>query len=153
MHQTCDVPDEPFTLEFYQSPDGRVPARDWMHRLPACKRHALAAALRLILAAHGLGVCATPYGRQLGRGLFEFRLDEDEAALCRKWNPKATRLTDRPAPGGRILLRVFCHATGARVVLILGGYDKGRDPSPRKQQREIAQARVALKEFKSRRTR
>jgi len=140
------VPDQPFTLEFYQSPDGRVPVRRWMEKaLSADQRRALDAALTLILAVHGVSVCGTPYGRQLGRGLFEFRLDEDEATLSIKW-------ASRPIPpsetaGSRILLRVFCHATGDRIVLLLGGYDKGRDPSRRRQQREIARARARLDEF------
>jgi hypothetical protein len=145
------MPDDPFTLEFYRSPNGRVPARDWMRHLTTYKRRALAAALRLVLASHGLGVCATPYGRQLGHGLFEFRLDEDEASLRRKWGSEPGRSGVPPGSGGRILLRVFCHATGARVILVLGGYDKGRDPSPRRQQREITQARARLREFRSRR--
>ncbi len=145
------MPDRPFTLEFYRSPDGKQPARDWMQRrLSVDKRRALAAALHLILTRHGVGVCATPYGRQLGRGLFEFRLSEDEAALFRKWRPDAMAPENPIFSGESILLRVFCHATGDRVILILGGYDKGRDPSPRKQQREIALARARLRDFKAR---
>ena len=144
--------ESPFTLEFYRSPDGKEPARDWMRRrLSVDKRRALAAALRLILARQGVGVCATPYGRQLGRGLFEFRLDEDEATLLHKWSPDAIAARHPTLPGRSVLLRVFCHATGDRVILILGGYDKGRSPSPRKQQREIALARARLKDFKARR--
>jgi hypothetical protein len=135
-----------FTLEFYKS-DGSEPARRWMEkRLSAAERRALDAALRLILATHGVGVCGSPYGRQLGRGLFEFRLDEDEATLLHKCSGASAG--PRPARSGdRILLRVFCHATGDRVVLLLGGYDKGSDPSPHRQQREIARARARLDEF------
>jgi hypothetical protein len=81
-----------FTLEFYQSPDGDEPARRWMEkRLSASQRRALDAALRLILAEHGVGVCGSPYGRHVGRGLFEFRLDEDEATLLHKWSPAGRR--------------------------------------------------------------
>jgi len=140
------MPDRPFTLEFYRTPGGDEPVRRWMEKaLSSDQLRALDAALTLILAVHGVGVCGTPYGRQLGRGLFEFRLDEDEAAVSRKWSAG-------PSPPGRvigtrILLRVFCHATGERTVLLLGGYDKGRDPSRRRQQREIARARARLGEF------
>ncbi len=144
------MPDRPFTLEFYRTPDGDEPVRRWMERaLSSDQRRALDAALTLILAVHGIGVCGTPYGRHLGRGLFEFRLDEDEATVSKKWD-------SRPLPasrtiGSRILLRVFCHATGDRVILLLGGYDKGRDPSRRRQQREIARARGRLEGFLRRR--
>lgn len=136
-----------FTLEFYQTPDGDEPARRWMEkRLSAPRRRALSTALRLILTVHGVGVCSSEYGRQVGRGLFEFRLDEDEATLLHKWSHASA--APRPARSGeRILLRVFCHAHGDRIVLLLGGYDKGADPGRRKQQREIARARARLDDF------
>jgi hypothetical protein len=141
------MPERSFTLEFYRSPDGDEPVRRWMERaLSADQRRALDAALTLILAVHGVGVCGTPYGRQLGRGLFEFRLDEDEATVSGKWDP-GPPTPHRRSAGTRILLRVFCHAHGDRLILLLGGYDKGRDVSRRRQQREIARARVRLDEF------
>jgi hypothetical protein len=65
-----------FTLEFYQTPDGDEPARRWMEkRLSAPQRRALSTALRLTVPVHGVGVCSGAYGRQVGRGLCEFRLD------------------------------------------------------------------------------
>jgi hypothetical protein len=119
-------------------------------RLSVTQRHALDAALRLLLAAHGIDVCTSRYGRHLGGGLFEFRLDEDEWQLLRKWDPDSQGA--RPsAVGERILLRVFCHAVADQLILLLGGYDKGRDPSRRKQQREIATARQRLEDFIRRR--
>jgi hypothetical protein len=44
----------------------------------------------------------------------------------------------------RILLRVFCHAYGDRLILLIGGYDKGSEPGRRRQQREIEIARARL---------
>lgn len=44
----------------------------------------------------------------------------------------------------KIVLRVFCHAYGDRKVLVLSGYDKGRSPASRRQQREIEIARSRL---------
>jgi putative component of toxin-antitoxin plasmid stabilization module len=123
--------DGPFTLEFYRDPYGDEPVRRWMEKsLSPDQRGALDAALIRILAVHGVGVCGTHYGSQLGHGLFEFRLEEKSEG---------------------ILLRVFCHATGDRVILLLAGYDKGRDPSHRRQQREIARARARMAEFAHRR--
>jgi len=51
---------------------------------------------------------------------------------------------------GKILLRVFCHAHGDRIILLLGGYDKGERPAPRQQQEQIAVARLRLKAWKAR---
>jgi len=45
---------------------------------------------------------------------------------------------------------VFCHAYGNRVVLLLGGYDKGADPSPRRQNEEIALTRARLGDWRRR---
>jgi hypothetical protein len=42
------------------------------------------------------------------------------------------------------VLRVFCHAHGDRKILVLHGYDKGKSPSSRRQQREIEVARSRL---------
>jgi len=50
----------------------------------------------------------------------------------------------------RPLLRVFCHAYGNRIILLLGGYDKGSDPSAKRQNEEIRVARQRLAEFRRR---
>lgn len=50
-----------------------------------------------------------------------------------------------------MVLRVFCHSRPSRRILLLGGYDKGADASPRRQRREIELARRRLAEFLSRR--
>jgi hypothetical protein len=45
---------------------------------------------------------------------------------------------------------VFCHAHGDRLVLLLAAYDKGEDPSPRRQNAEIALARERLRDWQRR---
>ena len=50
----------------------------------------------------------------------------------------------------KVLLRVFVHFHGARIMLLLGGYDKGVDPKERRQQRGITRARRLLREFRER---
>ena len=51
----------------------------------------------------------------------------------------------------KILLRVFCHAHGDRIILLLAGYDKGERPNARYQQAQIGLARSRLKAWISRR--
>jgi len=116
----------PFTLEFYEDKRGLEPAKRWMDDLDANAQRVLAAALEEVLAHQGIGVCGSEWGRQLGGGLFEFRVRNDA-----------------------LLLRVFCHAYGDKVVLLLSGYDKGRDVSAKRQQKEIERARRLLKEFRT----
>jgi hypothetical protein len=134
-----------FQLEFYRDDKGDEPVRRWMkEELTAIKRRALGSALQQNLQRLGIGVCGTRYGRQLGDGLFEFRLDETLNEILEK-----AKLP--PVPGGddSLLLRVFCHAYGNKIVLLVGGYDKGEDVSRRRQQDEIALARSRLTAWRS----
>jgi putative component of toxin-antitoxin plasmid stabilization module len=115
-----------WVLEFYEDGDGRKPVLIWItDELDRRARRSLGTAMRQILQEQGVGVCGTAFGRQLGQGLFEFRLRESN-----------------------LLLRVFCHAHGDRVVLLLGGYNKAADPSKRRQEAEIAQARNRLRAWR-----
>ena len=82
-------------------------------------------------ACDGLGLLTGQLrGRQLGQGLFEFRVD------------RTVKPDDEIAE--KLVLRVFCHAYGDRKILVLHGYDKGKSPSSRRQQREIEVARSRL---------
>jgi hypothetical protein len=49
---------------------------------------------------------------------------------------------------GPVLLRVFVHFHGDKVILLLSGYDKGEDPSKKRQEREIAAARKYLRAWR-----
>jgi putative component of toxin-antitoxin plasmid stabilization module len=101
--------------------------RQWLQTdLSPEDRRSVGAAMWEILQHQGIQVCASDFGRQLGEGLFEFRLREPP-----------------------LFARVFCHAHGNRLILLLGGYDKGRDPSRRRQQREIALARSRLADWRA----
>ncbi len=124
-----------YTLEFYEDERGDKPVLRWIREeLSRTQRATLGQAMREVLQEEGVGVCGTEFGRQLGKGLFEFRLRRSAEEA-----------------GEKILLRVFCHAYGNRVVLLLGGYDKGADPAPRRQNEEITIARSRLADWRRRR--
>jgi hypothetical protein len=76
-------------------------------------------------------------------------IDHDLSAARRK-AVMAGLATLAETPRANVLLRVFCHATGDRVILLLGGYDKGSDASPRRQELEIALARRRLGDYRRR---
>ena len=101
--------------------------------------------MRQQLQEKGIGVCATAFGKQLGKGLFEFRLRREAFGTA----PPGQHAAEQ----ARILLRVFGHAYGDRIVLLLGGYDKRADPSPRRQDQEIAVARSRLSDWRRRQDR
>ncbi len=130
-----------YRLEFYEDERGGAPVRRWLREeLTFAKRQALGYAMQVVLQRLGVAVCGTEFGKQLGGGLFEFRLRSD--------------LRDRVPSGdeaGRVLFRVFCHAHGDRLILLLAAYDKGEDPSPRRQNAEIALARARLRDWQRRR--
>jgi len=145
---TAAAPEQarPYRLEFYQDEAGNEPARRWMkEELTATQRRALGVSLQERLQQQGIGVCATRYGRQLGDGLFEFRLAESLSEVLRKAGRDIRKGND-----DAVLLRVFCHAYGDKIVLLLAGYDKARDPKHGRQQSEIAIARARLVDFKNR---
>lgn len=100
-----------------------------------------------VLEKFGLDVCDTEYGKQLGDGLFEFRLRHDADEIIAK---HTDRTPDHATQGPPIFLRIFCHAYGDKIVLLLAGYDKGKDVSQRRQDQEIQRARKRLAEFRSR---
>ena len=154
MGHTCWLmvirdPTHPFRLEFYEDPEtGAEPVRKWiLEELTPYQRRALGVALYEVLQRHGVDVCAGEYGKALGQGLFEFRLRHDADEII-------AMHTDQAPAGevdqGRILLRVFCHAYGDRIVLLLAGYDKAAAPGDRRQAKEIELARKRLREFRGR---
>jgi hypothetical protein len=138
-----------YTIEFYEE-DGRSPVERWMESvLTDVELAALLSALEHVLSHRGVGVCGTEWGKQLGGGLFELRIRHTAAEIARMHGKDAGG-----AKGAeKVLLRVFCHAYGNKVVLLLNGYDKAADPSERRQQREIAVARRRLTRFLAERAR
>ena len=129
-----------YRLEFYEDEHGDALVHRWLREeLTLPKRQALGYAMQVVLQRLGIAVCGTEFGKQLGRGLFEFRLHRD--------------LRDSVSTGReprRFLFRVFCHVHGDRLILLLAGYDKAEDPSPRRQNAEIALARARLRAWQRR---
>lgn len=138
----------PFTLAFYDEPDtGRAPVYDWLsNELSAFQRRSLGIAMSEILQRQGIGVCDGEYGKQLGHGLFEFRLRHGADEIAAMFTTKKPDVRDKE----EILLRVYCHAYGAKIVLLLAGYDKLANPSKKRENGEIVLARKRLTEFKGR---
>jgi phage-related protein len=138
----------PFTLEFYQDRNGDEPVLRWLRDLPPRKRRAMGVALFEILQHDGPNVVGTNFGKLVGGGIFEFRLDQDSARILAR---KGKRVVAKEAEPAQILLRVFCHAYGDKIVLLLGGYDKGERPALRHQQAQIELAKARLRDWKLRR--
>ncbi len=147
-----EMPGGLFTIEFFEDGNGRSPVEEWMDSdLTDVELAALLSGLERVLSHRGIDVCATEWGKQLGEGLFEFRIRHTVAEIERMFTDASS---GRPeGKHEKVLLRVFCHAYGMKIVLLLSGYDKARDPSDKRQQREIMLARRRLAEFKERQAR
>ncbi|HKR72059.1 MAG TPA: hypothetical protein VJT16_24720 [Streptosporangiaceae bacterium] len=126
-------------IQFYEDETGSEPCREWIDKLGNIEREAILTAIELVLAERGTDVCQTEFGKNLGQGLYEFRL----RWTAEEVKSKVGRVSDAAAEkSAKILLRVFfCTGPGRKIILLLSGYDKGKDPSGRRQQREIVKAR------------
>jgi hypothetical protein len=152
------MPDEPITgpdglprkweIEFFETDQGRKPVLEWIKDdLSPTKRRAIGTAMRRVLQIHGPGVARSGWGRSVEAGIFEFRLRMNGKEII---NLEAAihGITDDQArerfgldPSEDVLLRVFCTTRAGAVVMLLHSYDKGEDPSKKRQQKEIAEAR------------
>ena len=141
-----------WTPEVFRADDGTVPFERFADGLSDFKFVALDAAIRHVLVVRGLELVRTEWLKALGGGLHEFRVRHDADEVARMFGVDSPHRRAVPE-SERVLLRVFVHFYGERVVLLLGGYDKGRHPKARRQQREIAQARRLLAQLKERQRR
>lgn len=147
----------PYTLEWYLDENDRNVVHDWIVKeLTSYQRQTIGVAMYEILQHEGEKVVDGEFGDHLGGGLYEFRVRQgpDEILKRSKREGLAEKLrasvqeARRKKNPEKILLRVFFHPHGDKLVLLLGGYDKADDPSPRRQQEEIKIARRRLEEWK-----
>jgi len=136
-----------YALQFFEDERGSEPVLDWLRRLTPTKRRAIGVAMFEILQYEGPHVIGTNFGKGLGGGIFEFRLDQGAAQILAR---KGKRARPETAETAKILLRVFCHAHSGRIILLVGAYDKGERSSSRHQQAQIELARSRLRDWKSR---
>jgi hypothetical protein len=142
-------------IEFYEDEAGQKPVLHWIkYELTPTKRRALGTAMRRVLQVHGPAVNRTSWGRPVAPGIFEFRVRmSGKEVLNLEAEVHGITLEEARArfslnTSEHILLRVFCASHGEKIVLLLHGYDKGEDPSKRRQQREIEEARRRLAALK-----
>ena len=110
----------------------------FIESLPPYERKVLILAITRVLLVMGMSICTGEWGKPLGGGLYEFRIGKSLDAI----HSLAGLIPPRISGSDRkVLLRIFCAFYGNRIVVIHHGYDKKRDSSPKRQQREISRAR------------
>jgi len=133
-----------YEIEFYEDDQGNEPALAFMRSLSGVKRRAIGVALTEVLEHLGPDVCNTDYGKNLGQGLYEFRVDQDAEEILRKAGKDP-----RPEPEeAKILIRIFFHPHGRKLILLLSGYDKAEQSSKTYQNQQIEAARKLLSHWK-----
>src|SRR3990172_9991662 len=132
-----------FRLEFYKDEHGDEPVLRWLREdLSRSQRLLVGTAMREVLEENGISVCGTEFGRQLGGGLFEFRVRGNLDVFL------GADATGAEGAEEEVLIRVFCHAYGDKMVLLLAGYDKLAQPSKSHQNEQIKLARKRLAAWK-----
>jgi hypothetical protein len=138
------TPDGSWSLEVFATPDGVEPFTAFQNVLDEAEWAALDAALTRVLAVRGIDLASSEWLKPLGQGLHEFRVRHTAEEIGHMFadEPPGT------APKSPILLRVFVHFHGQRIVLLLSGYDKQDDSSRKRQEREIARGHKCLTAWK-----
>jgi hypothetical protein len=92
-----------FTIEFFEDDDGRSPVEEWMDSdLTDLELAALVSGLEHVLSHRGIDVCRTEWGKQLGEGLFEFRIRHSAAEIEHMFT--GTSSSRQAAKGEKVLL-------------------------------------------------
>ncbi len=137
-----------WTVEVFEAEDGSIPFERFARSLSDFKFAALDMAIKHVLADRGLDLAGTHWPRPAGTGLHEFRVRHDAGDIARMFD-LAPGLAG--TKGEEVLLRVFVHFYGEKIILLLGGFDKSRDA--KRQRREIDAAKSLLLQFKQQRLR
>lgn len=135
-----NLPEGKWTTEYFDDRFER-----FFRSLPGYQQAVLAAAIQQVLEVFGPDICASDWGKPLGDGLFEFRVSKSLNAILSS-HPRTP--ASKPRGDRKVLIRLFCTFYGDKVVLVFHGYDKGKDASAKRQQREIARARAMHRQWK-----
>lgn len=138
---------KPWTVEAWEDSNGRSPFGKWYQKLHEYDQAVVHATIEHVLEPLGMNICETIWGKSLGEGLYELRIRASLNALLNRGSSDDDQVS---VDGGdkTVLLRIFCTFHGQRIVLLFQGYNKGKDPSAKRQQSEIKTARKYLKAWK-----
>jgi putative component of toxin-antitoxin plasmid stabilization module len=102
-----------------------------------------------ILEVQGPDICKSEFGKPVGDGVFEFRIRQSLNAINNYGKTVDDDFILLPGGDKTVLLRVFVHFYGDRIVLLMHGLNKGTDNSEKRQNKEIKRAKSILKKWKS----
>lgn len=119
-------------------------------RIGDAERAVVQAAIEHVLVPKGIDICSGEWGKNLGHGLYELRIRRTLETLLREHgHPGAISRVPNSWLKKRILLRIYCTFYGDKIILLLGGYNKLRNPSVKQEQKEIKAARAAMSRWRA----
>ncbi len=136
-----------WTLQIYETNNGALPYGIFRDSLDVYTRAVLDISVEEILRRQGNNVCnSLKFGRSLRGGLYEFKISKSLSSLVKDLGISHP-LTDQGKKS--VLLRVFFAVEGEKVLILLAGYDKKKDDSSKRQNKEITYARKLLREHQA----
>jgi phage-related protein len=134
-------------IEFYEDKNGKRPVLTWLETLSDEKFAAVEKANQNILAVQGIHLASSSWLKALGDGLYEFRIRHSASDIEGMYKAKNRK---PPRSKNSILIREFITFEKGKIIILLGAYDKGKDPSKKTQQEQIAKAQKRLNDWKRR---
>jgi hypothetical protein len=105
------------------------------------------AAVERILEIQGPDICNSEFGKNFGGGLYEFRIRQSLNAII-NYGKSPEDAVLLPNGDKTVLLRIFVHFYGDKIVLLMHGLNKGADDSEKRQTKEINKAKKILTAWK-----
>lgn len=142
-----DQPTE-WAIEVWTDPKtGKAPFETWLNSVDQYDQAVAIKVLEKVVQPLGIDVCSTEWGKALGAGLYEIRI-RTSLHSAETWGASDPGPAEDPKENRTVLLRIFTTFHGSKVVLLFNAYNKGKDPSETRQQKEIKKARKHLKAWK-----
>jgi hypothetical protein len=116
-----------YAVIFYEDENKRIPFKQFLKGLGQTKELAMLAAIEQILAEQGPAVCRSSWGKQLGNGLFEFRVRHTRGEIQRMFggDPSAG---GKEGPPGKVLLRRLVTPMATRSCCSSAGTTRAKTP-------------------------
>lgn len=143
-----DAGNREWTVEVWEDRNGRSPFTKWYEKLDDYDQAVVDVAITKVLEPMGMDIAGTEWGKPLGGGLYEFRIRVPLSTLVNRGEAEEDEENPPPWKDRKVLMRIFCTFHGDRIILLFQGYDKGKDSSEKRQQREIQKARKHLRAWK-----
>lgn len=146
LHMTDQRPTE-WTIDVWEDPKtGQAPFKTWLMKADPYDQAVAIKVLEKVVQPLGMDICSTEWGKALGGGLYEIRI-RTSLQSAETWGETDPEPAEDFNHNRTVLLRIFTTFHGSKIVLLFNAY-KGKDPSEKRQAKEIKKARKHLKAWK-----